>query len=83
MPAIRIDYPGTARAIERKADASIAANLFPLTLPESPSILRHQPRARTLHCSNTARQGAVRLAFCRRRQAVMARTFGISPGQRR
>jgi hypothetical protein len=35
------------------------------------------------YCSNTARQASLRLAFCRRRQEVIARTFGISPGQRR
>ena len=35
------------------------------------------------HCSNTARQASLRLAFCRRRQEVMARTFGISPAHRR
>jgi hypothetical protein len=36
-----------------------------------------------IHCWNTARQASLRLAFCRRRQAVMARTFGISPAQSR
>jgi hypothetical protein len=36
-----------------------------------------------LHCSNAARQASLRLAFCRRRQEIIARTFGISPGQRR
>jgi hypothetical protein len=33
--------------------------------------------------ANTARQASLRLAFCRRRQAVMARTFGISPAHNR
>src|ERR1700733_11511607 len=37
----------------------------------------------TVHCSNTARQASLRLALCRRRQAVIARTFGISPAHRR
>jgi hypothetical protein len=36
-----------------------------------------------IHCWNTARQASLRLAFCRRKQAVMARTFGISPAQSR
>jgi hypothetical protein len=36
-----------------------------------------------IHRSNTARQASLRLPFCRRRQAVMARTFGISPAQSR
>ena len=35
------------------------------------------------YCSNTARQASLRLAFCRRRQLVMARTLGISAAQRR
>ena len=33
--------------------------------------------------SNTALQASLRLAFRRRRQAVIARTLGISPAQRR
>ncbi len=40
-------------------------------------------RAKTSHGSNTARHASLRLAFCRRRQEMMARTFGISPAQRR
>jgi hypothetical protein len=35
------------------------------------------------HCSNTARQASLRFAFCRRRQAVIAWAFGISPAHRR
>jgi hypothetical protein len=35
------------------------------------------------HCSNTALQASLRFERCRRRQAVMARTLGISPAQRR
>ena len=35
------------------------------------------------HCSNTAAHAGLRLAFCRRRQAVIARAFGISPAQSR
>ena len=35
------------------------------------------------YCSNTAAQAGLRLAFCRRRHAVIARAFGISPAQRR
>src|SRR4029079_17023966 len=31
------------------------------------------------HCSNTAAHAGLRPAFCRRRQAVIARAFGISP----
>jgi len=36
-----------------------------------------------LYCSNTAAQAGLRLVFCRRRQAVMARALGISPAQSR
>jgi hypothetical protein len=36
-----------------------------------------------IHRSNTARQASLRLAFCRRKQAVIARTFGISLAQSR
>ena len=35
------------------------------------------------YCSNTAAQAGLRLDFCRRRHAVIARAFGISPAQRR
>ena len=35
------------------------------------------------YCSNTAAHAGLRLPFCRRRQAVMARALGISPAQRR
>jgi hypothetical protein len=39
--------------------------------------------ARWNYCSNTAAQAGLKLDRCRRRQAVMARALGISPGQRR
>ena len=35
------------------------------------------------YCSNTAAQAGLRLDFCRRRHAVIARAFGISPAHRR
>jgi hypothetical protein len=35
------------------------------------------------HCSNTAREASLRPPFRRRGQAVIARTLGISPAQRR
>jgi hypothetical protein len=42
-----------------------------------------QSREHNSYGSNTARQASLRFAFCRRRQEMMARTFGISPAQRR
>jgi len=47
------------------------------------SFYRHCKITSLPHCSNTARQASLRLARWRRRQAVMARTLGISPAQRR
>ena len=35
------------------------------------------------YCPNTAAQAELKLAFCRRRHAVIARAFGISPAQSR
>jgi hypothetical protein len=35
------------------------------------------------YCGNIAAQLGLRLDLCRRRQAVIARTFGISPAHRR
>jgi hypothetical protein len=56
----------------------------PVLIRMNPTIRCSSPCKRWFpHCSNTARQASLRLAFCRRRQAVMARTFGISPGQSR
>jgi len=35
------------------------------------------------YCPNTAAQAELRLVFCRRKHAVIARAFGISPAQSR
>ena len=35
------------------------------------------------YCTNTAAQAELRFAFCRRKHAVIARAFGISPAQSR
>jgi|HubBroStandDraft_6_1064221.scaffolds.fasta_scaffold927296_2 hypothetical protein len=35
------------------------------------------------HCSNAALHAPLKFSFCRRRQAVMARTLGISPAHSR
>jgi hypothetical protein len=50
-------------------------------LPDAAAISTRLPAF--VHCWNTARQASLRLAFYRRRHAVMARTFGISPAQSR
>jgi hypothetical protein len=44
---------------------------------------RYPLRSKMLYCSNTAAHAGLRLAFCRRRQAVMACALGISPAQSR
>jgi hypothetical protein len=61
-----------------------------LALPQTTSNPRRSMAGRRLdesslpaHCSNSAAQAGLKLAFCRRRQAVIARTLGISPAQSR
>jgi hypothetical protein len=49
-------------------------------------VVRMQRRiaaGRAAHCSNTAAQAGLKLALCRRRQAVIALALGISPAQSR
>ena len=55
--------------------------LFKRMLPKNSAGAGREKR--DLLLGNTAAQAELRLAFCRRRHAVIARTFGISPAQRR
>ena len=55
------------------------ASLFKQMLAKNRAVLGYERPYR----SNTAAHAGLRLAFCRRRHEVIARTFGISPAQRR
>jgi hypothetical protein len=81
VPILKLCTPAWCLNPENFGLPSVLVMAAPLA--ESAVVNQSKVGLKIPYWSNTARQASLRLARCRRRQAVMARTLGISPGQSR